>query len=105
MTKYCPNCGEKLIDDAKFCKSCGASLNSSAPRATVPEPPAYERSYTVHIIVAYALALLIPLLGIVMGVYLMTRKDSEQARKHGKYALIVAFLLMAYSLFTVLRYF
>lgn len=26
MSKYCPSCGEELIDDAKFCKSCGENL-------------------------------------------------------------------------------
>ena len=29
MSKYCPSCGEELIDDAKFCKSCGENLKNS----------------------------------------------------------------------------
>lgn len=99
MTKFCPSCGEELVDNANFCKSCGANLNSSAPRADVPERPAVEKSYTIHIIAAYVLALLIPLLGAILGVYLMTRKDSESAAKHGKYALIISVVFMAISLF------
>ena len=26
MSKFCPKCGEKLVDSARFCKNCGASL-------------------------------------------------------------------------------
>ena len=26
---FCPNCGFKSLDDAKFCKKCGTSLESS----------------------------------------------------------------------------
>ena len=103
MVKYCPNCGEELVDDAKFCKSCGTELYSGAERASVPNPPAYEKSYTVHIIVAYALALLFPLLGLILGFYLLTRKDSESAKKHGKYALIVSVVMMVLSFLSVFR--
>ena len=80
MVKYCPACGEELVDNANFCKNCGANLNSSAPRAKVPERPVSEKSYTVHIIIAYILALLIPLFGLVMGAYLLTRNDSDDAK-------------------------
>ena len=33
---YCPNCGEKSIDEAKFCKDCGGSLT---PESLSPPPP------------------------------------------------------------------
>lgn len=105
MTKFCPSCGEELVDNANFCKSCGANLNSNAPRADIPERPAVEKSYTIHIIVAYALALLIPLLGIIMGIYLMTRNDSESAKKHGKIAFIISVAFMAISFLSVIRIF
>lgn len=103
MVKYCPSCGEALVDNANFCKSCGASLNG-ASRANVPERPAVEKSYTIHIIVAYILALFIPLLGVILGVYLMTRKDSKSANKHGKYAIIVAVVIFFLSFISLLRY-
>ena len=95
MTKFCPACGQKLVDEAKFCRSCGADLNSTAPRARIHQTA--ERSYAIHIIVAYVLALLFPLLGFVLGFYLMSRKDSEDANRHGKYALIVSLFLMVLS--------
>jgi len=28
MTKYCNNCGSKLIDNPKFCQNCGNNVNS-----------------------------------------------------------------------------
>lgn len=103
MVKYCPSCGEELVDNANFCKNCGANLNSSAPRAKVPERPVSEKSYAVHIIIAYILALLIPLFGLVMGAYLLTRNDSDDAKKHGKYAIIVSAAIMFLSFISVFR--
>lgn len=103
MTKFCPACGEKLVDNANFCRSCGANLNSDAPRARAPERPASEKSYSIHIIVGYVLALLVPLLGVVIGFYLMTRKDSDDAKRHGKYVLIAAVVIMALSSLSFFR--
>lgn len=97
MTKYCPSCGEELVDDANFCKSCGASIVDGAVRAEVPEQPLVEKSYTGFIVVGYAGAVLIPIIGILVAIYLMTRNDSEQAKKHGKYIIIVAVVVWAIS--------
>lgn len=60
---YCPNCGTKNPDDAKFCENCGAPMNagqsssgqttqqastSSAQQAAASQPPQqqnYQQSY------------------------------------------------------------
>lgn len=36
---YCPNCGKKMPDEAKFCYLCGASLEELQETAEVPEEP------------------------------------------------------------------
>jgi len=38
---YCPKCGSQVPGDAKFCTSCGASLEVSAPAAPPPPPSGY----------------------------------------------------------------
>ena len=50
------------MDDAKFCKKCGATFKGNAQAAGVPETPVYEKSYTGHIIVGYILDIIFPLL-------------------------------------------
>jgi uncharacterized membrane protein YvbJ len=35
---FCPQCGEKIPDDAKFCPKCGAALTAKAERARAPAP-------------------------------------------------------------------
>ena len=102
--KYCPKCGEELIDDAKFCKSCGASITGT-PGPTQPSGgPLLEKSYKAHYIIGYILAILFPILGIIMGIYLITRKDSEDAKKHGKYVIIVAVIVWALSFLSMMFY-
>ena len=42
-----------------------------------------ENSYTISKILGYICAILIPLFGVIFGIYLITR-DEEDAKKHGK---------------------
>jgi len=91
MTKFCPFCGEELVDDAKFCKNCGKDVSSySAPGTGNFTPaPAGEKSHTLAIVAGYILALLIPLGGIIIGIYLITR-DESQAKFHAKLIIALA---------------
>ena len=103
MTKYCPNCGEELIDDANFCKKCGASMTGGVSAAQAPERPLAEKSYTIIIIIGYIAAILIPIIGILIGIYLYTRKDSPDS-KHGLYIIIVAIVVWVLSFAGMMLY-
>ena len=37
---FCPKCGEKNLDGAKFCAACGASFGDRAAPASAPTPTA-----------------------------------------------------------------
>lgn len=97
MSKFCPSCGEELVDSAKFCKSCGKNLED--PRFDPNANPQIkkqqvqlqttEKSHTIAIVLGYILAVFISLLGIIISIYLLTR-DSVRAKKHGKIILIVS---------------
>ena len=104
MSKFCPFCGEELVDSAKFCKNCGksveiASANENRQEYTVP---VVEKEHTAAIVIGYILAVLIPLFGVFVSVYLLTRNDSERAKKHGKYVLIVAIVVWILSTITLM---
>ncbi len=34
---FCPNCGNKIEDDAKFCENCGAVINTQTIRSEKSE--------------------------------------------------------------------
>ncbi len=104
MVIYCPSCGEELPDGANFCKSFGAKINSVS-RTETPQRPVYEESHTFAIVIGYIFAILIPLIGIIIGIYLLTRKNSSQASKHGKYILIVAVVIWLISLMSSFIFF
>ncbi|MDO5814377.1 MAG: zinc-ribbon domain-containing protein [Methanobrevibacter sp.] len=95
---FCPSCGEELVENAKFCKSCGKEIrqtetNTDTVHTGEYHVPTVEKSYKFAVILGYALAVLIPILGIVIAIYLYTRKDSENANRHAKFILIVAAII------------
>lgn len=102
MSKFCPFCGEELVDSAKFCKSCGKSIDIASPNQNQQggfDVPIVENDHKTAIIISYILAVFIPLLGVFASVYLLTRKDSQNAKKHGKYVLIVAIVVWIISFY------
>ena len=110
MSKYCPKCGEELVENAKFCKSCGAdveNIETAASTENVQQQdfsiPAAENDHKIAVIIGYVLAVLIPLFGFIMGIYLITRKDSENAKKHGKFVILVAAVVWFISFMMIMR--
>ena len=109
MTKYCPSCGEKLIDEARFCKNCGIELENNQGNInahhenTQQFKTATEKSHTLAIVAGYVLAILIPLFGLIISIYLLTRDDSPNAKKHGKYVLIVTVIVWFISFLSMLH--
>lgn len=101
MSKFCPFCGEELVDSAKFCKNCGKSVEIYSPNQDNPKHsfdiPKIENEHKTAIIISYVLAVLIPLFGVFASVYLLTRNDSQNAKKHGKYVLAVAIVVWIIS--------
>ena len=98
MSKFCPNCGEELVDSAKFCKNCGKKLENGQTDFNVQdnrpfEVPIVEKSYKLSIVIGYICAVLFPLFGLILGIYLITRKDSENANKHAKFILIITVII------------
>lgn len=104
MSKYCPNCGEELVDSARFCKNCGASLNEMLNPNTTGNfsPPVVENSHTAAIVIGYILAILIPLGGLIASIYLLTR-NSSRAKRHGKYVLILTVVVWTISFLSIFR--
>ena len=99
---FCPSCGEELQEGTKFCKNCGKEI-TNAPVSNAGMPQAAENDHKFAIIIGYILAILIPLFGLIAGVYLYTRKDSENAVKHGKYVIIVALVVWFISFLLMMQ--
>ena len=109
MSKFCPSCGEELVDSAKFCKACGTNLeNRERPKDFNHNQqfkvPSVEDKHTLAIVIGYICAIFIPLIGFIISIYLLTRKNSQNAHKHGKYILIVAVIISALSFLSIFNY-
>lgn len=102
MSKFCPFCGEELVDGAKFCKNCGKSLenfqniddNQNNYQFT---PPVVENDRTILFVAGIIFALLIPIIGVIIGIYLYTRKDSSKAKSRGMIVIGLAVVIWIIS--------
>ncbi len=108
MSKFCPFCGEELVDEAKFCKNCGkdvsvyADIGNNTPNSHEYVMPASEKSHTLATVLGFIFAFLIPILGIIIGIYLLTRKDSSKAKKYGIIVIALAAVVWFVSFITSL---
>lgn len=118
---YCPKCGEKNPDDARFCGSCGAPIPTSVAEAekgrevepterrepvAVPtgsrgtsSAPASADHVAPEMKIGIAVAtVIIPILGIVMGIVYLNSPSAEK-KSAGKLWLIIAgVMLLLYCL-------
>lgn len=104
MTKYCPFCGEQLVDSAKFCKNCGkeigkySNLTNDEPNQFQHTPPAVEKSHTWAFVLGIVFSFLIPLIGVIIGIYIYTRKDSSKAKFRGVLVIALALIVWIFSI-------
>lgn len=86
MTKFCPECGQELVDRAKFCKSCGASISDakSYGRDGEGEVEVVERDYSnILLIIGIIASVLIPLLGFIIGVFMIVTSTRFKSKPKG----------------------
>ena len=107
----CPLCGYPNPDEADFCVKCGTPLlfksqfekshNSLNPivikKTTFNSQKEYDGPKTSKIVIylGYFFSILGSILGLIIGIYLITRKDPV-AKKHGyiQIAIVVFYLLL-----------
>ena len=97
MKRYCQVCGSELVEGANFCKSCGTNIDNpqEGPNTSYVRPQA-QKSYTIHIIVGYLLSIFVPLIGLIMAIYLITRDDNK-AKLHAMIMIAIAVILWIVS--------
>ncbi len=98
----CSKCGSENPDEAKFCGSCGDTIIA----ATVPtqeevsmEPPTTSAIHTNQPSVSMALKIsvsiatvIIPFIGLIMGIIYLKDKTDETKRAAGKLWLTIAII-------------
>ena len=110
---FCPSCGAEKKEGSKFCHNCGyefkevevganqdPSPNAQLNQSPNPAVQTSENSHTISKVLGYIFAILIPLIGLIFGIYLWSR-DEENAKKHGKIIIglsifiwIISYLIM-----------
>lgn len=100
MSKYCPACGEELEDRARFCKSCGTNINdaTTSDNEQFTRPPAPKKNHSLLTLIGFVSALIIPIVGIIVGIYLFSRDDGS---KYKVYAILIIVLALLSGFFKV----
>ncbi len=122
LTKFCPNCGTEMNDTSNFCPSCGTSqqpnesttnVNITCSNCGSPIPqgsmtcvrcgtPLYKKDYKFVLIIGYILSIIAPIIGIIIGIYLLTRKDDPDVHKHGIIMAIIGAAIFVIGIIIVL---
>lgn len=125
---FCQNCGAALQDGVQFCNSCGSPVRGANPAqnqapnnnntmgvtcptcgnvnpvgsviCTACGNPFVKEKHTAAIVIGYILAILIPIGGIITGIYLLTRKNKD-VHFHGVIMIVLAIVLWAFWLFVL----
>ncbi len=120
---YCSNCGNKLKEGAKFCDKCGTAVKGQSgqgPQHTnvnggttctrcgslIPfgntvcpncGTPLYQKTHTAAIVIGYICSILFPLIGAIIGIYLLTR-ENQDVHKHGIIMIVLAIVAFIISM-------
>ncbi len=126
---FCRNCGKEVNEGSKFCPDCGTELNINGqtsnthqnnvnsnftmqcPRCgsivpygpTCPKcgSPLNQEKHTAAIILGYIFSIFIPIIGVIIGIYLLTRQNND-VHKHGIIMIVIAVLIFIISLIMIL---
>lgn len=92
--RFCLKCGAELRKEEKFCSSCGTRIGEMGPEnATELKYP-----HQVATVLGYVFGFLGGWLGLVFGIYLLTR-EHPRAKYHGKIVLIVTAVMITFWMF------
>ena len=89
---YCKECGAK-IEDGKFCSECGANLKTVTPK----QKKGPVSIHTADIL----LPVIIPLLGILIGIDYLLKNNGEGERGIG-IIILSLFLIVIYGAFFIM---
>lgn len=116
---FCPNCGAPVESGLKFCTSCGGPVRvanpvqngnvmgmtcpacgSTTPVGSVICPTCgyqfVKESHTAAIVIGYLLSFIIPIGGIIAGIYLLTRNNKD-VHIHGVIMIVISVIMMIFS--------
>ena len=104
----CPLCGFENPDEADYCVKCGTPLifknqmqnnsyiNPVVIEKTIPQEPQPQRSRfsSLLVLLGYILSILGGIIGLIIAIYLVTRKD-RSLKKHGYIQLAIFLFYIA----------
>ena len=106
---FCPSCGAEKKEGSKFCHNCGyefKTVESGAnqdpnPNAQLNQSPnpaveTKQNSHTISKVLGYIFAILIPLIGLIFGIYLCVCEEAD-AKKHGKIIIGISVVILILS--------
>lgn len=119
MASFCDKCGAELKDGVRFCNKCGAKVNVSdstsgnfrgammiCPHCGQQTPAGQVlcencgsslEDNKVAVIAGYIVTFLVPILGFIPAIYLLTRKN-DKSKTQGVFLIAVIMLMIILNL-------
>ena len=121
MVKECPSCGFEVGDDLKFCGKCGSSLEdnqsqvqdsntqdvkpvnatSESPNQVKTTGTSDTKKYNMVMLVGYITSLVFPIVGLIIGLYMLTR-DEKEVHVHGIIMIVLSLLIMVIAIILII---
>jgi uncharacterized membrane protein YvbJ len=92
--RLCTSCGRSIDIDANLCQYCGRDFR-------LMHPQVQARPDTEENVIIYLMSVLVPLLGIIAGLYLISRQN-ESDRQTGKVCLAIGVVVLIVEVLVVL---
>ena len=116
-TKFCPGCGVSITDETETtnnqqnnnftiaCSKCGTLVPVGNIVCTNCGSPLNPEKHTAAIVIGYIGSIFLPIIGIIFGIYLLTRNNKD-VHKHGIIMIIIAIVIVIiyYFYFSYMAY-
>ena len=91
--KYCSKCGKQIMDEAVICPACGCAVAGGPADKSVYQESLRQGESSTLAYCALIFGLLMPIVGIILGIVGVVKYTDESLKKKCIYAILASILI------------